>query len=75
MKDTTIKFKVEGIYCPNCVKKLLKTMEEVNGIEESNLDTESNILTLKYETDKLNDSQIKNIIESIPDKEFVATLL
>lgn len=62
---------VEGIHCSNCVKKLKQTADGVQGISRADVEADLKTVKIEYDTDVLSLDTVKEIIESIPDKEFV----
>lgn len=62
---------VEGIHCSNCVKKLKQTASGVQGICFADVEEDLKTVKIKYDTGVLSLDAVKEIIETIPDKEFV----
>jgi len=62
---------VDGIHCSNCVKKLKQTASGVQGISYAEVEEDLKTVKIKYDTDMLSLDAVKEIIETIPDKEFV----
>lgn len=62
---------VEGIHCLNCVKKLKQTASGMQGICYADVEEDLRTVKIKYDTDVLNLDAVKQMIETIPDKEFV----
>lgn len=73
MQTSNIQLKVSGIKCPKCVKKIKETLDSTSGITNINVDLECKTVKLSYDTIKFTDLQIKNIIETIPGKDFIVT--
>lgn len=52
-------FKVDGMMCVNgCVWKVNSVTESINGVYESSVDFEKSVLTVKYDSLKVNDKII-----------------
>ncbi|ATW25584.1 heavy-metal-associated domain-containing protein [Candidatus Formimonas warabiya] len=68
---TLTTMQVEGIHCPNCVKKLKETASGVQGICDADVEEDLKTVKIKYDTDVLSLDAVKQIIETIPGKEFV----
>lgn len=63
-QDTTIKeakIKTSAV-CDHCKARIEKAVNKLDGIESSNLDTETKVLTVKYHFDILNLESIKTAI-------------
>lgn len=75
MKCEEVKFKVDGIFGSDCFSSLLETMERIDGIAETSIELDSKIATMLYEPNRISTDKIRNIIETIPKKDFKATLM
>lgn len=64
MKSQTIRLKQENMLCHRCVMNVIKTLSQIHGIEELNVDLETHRIKLKY-----NDSSItKDMIIALVDE-------
>jgi len=52
-------------HCGSCKTKIEKAVNKLDGILESNLDLESNILTVKYDSDKVKLDDIRAKIKKV----------
>ena len=68
---TKIKMEVDGIFCPNCVKKIKQTASEVPGIAAIDVTEDFKTVNVEFDAAQIDVEGIKQMIETIPDKEFV----
>jgi len=64
----TVKYKVSGLDCPNCAKKLAALVGKINGVSDVKLNFLSEDLTLEAENpgDAL-DAEVKRVCEGFED--------
>ncbi len=68
---TMMALQVDGIHCPNCVKKIKQTARAVPGIDYIDVEEDLKTVRIAYDPDLLDPEAIKQAIEGIPDKEFI----
>lgn len=68
-----IKFKVEGIDCPNCAAKIEKMVGELAGVNSSKLNFMAEKLTLEIE-DSAKDSILADVTKTVKVVEPDATV-
>jgi len=69
MKATKV-FQVEGIHCPKCVEKLVATVGPVEGISEIAVSQDMKEVSVRFESDSIDEKKIIEEIEAVPDKDF-----
>lgn len=63
MKSHTIKLKQENMLCHRCVMNVVKTLSQIHGIEELNVDLETHCIKLKYNDSSITKEMIITLIE------------
>ena len=66
-----ITMQVDGIYCPNCVKKIKQTANTVPGIHYIDVGEDLKTVKIEYDPNLIEPDAVKQMIEMIPDKEFI----
>lgn len=74
MSRTTVRFLVDGMHCPNCVKKIQSALEEMDGVEEAVVDRENAQVEVTYEPSASNADVIREKINTIHGGKFFAAL-
>ena len=55
----TAEFNVNGMFCANgCANKIKTAVKAINGVENCNVDYNTSSMTVQFDSDKVNDSQI-----------------
>lgn len=75
MNSTKVKFMVDGMHCPNCVKKIKAALEEMNGVEEALVDRENGIVEVSCQREASLLDGIRDKINTIHGGKFFATLV
>ena len=65
-----IKLHVNGIMCPNCVKKIVTELSAEKGCGNVAVSDDYSTVYVKYNENQTNADIIKNTIESIEEKSF-----
>lgn len=68
-----IKLHVNGIMCPNCVKKIVTKLSVQKGCGNVSVSDDYSAVYVKYNETQTNADIIKNTIESIKEKSFQVT--
>lgn len=68
---TLTTMRVEGIHCSTCVANLKQTAGAVQGIRYADVEADLKTVKIEYDTDVLSLDRVKEIIKSIPGKEFM----
>lgn len=68
---TMMAMQVDGIHCPNCVKKIKQTASAVPGIYYIDVEEDLKTVKIEYDPDLIDPDAVKQMIETIPGKEFI----
>lgn len=63
MNKQAIVFKVEGMSCSHCEKRVISSISELEGILAVSVDLKLNSVSVDFEENKVDIEQIKNAIE------------
>ncbi|MDF2922820.1 MAG: Heavy-metal-associated domain [Paenibacillaceae bacterium] len=72
MSSSKIRFMVDGMHCPNCVKKIKGALEEMQGVDEALVDREAGLVDVTYQTEQSRPEDIQEIINTIHGGKFFA---
>ena len=61
----TEKIKIEGMSCSSCAAKVEKTINQLLGVQQANVNLTTNTLTLTYDEEVLNQNEIEKSIEKL----------
>lgn len=64
MKKHTIKFKQENILCHKCVINAAKALSQIENIREFNIDIDSKMIQVIYESDKISTEILKEVVNN-----------
>lgn len=64
MKKHTIKFKQENILCHKCVINAAKALSKIENIREFNVDIDSKMIQVIYESDKISTEILKEVVNN-----------
>lgn len=71
----TAKYRVEGIYCPNCVRKIKEGVGSLEGVKSVQVEQETGLVEVEYEPESANVRMVKEKLESLHGGKFSAVLL
>ena len=57
------KVKITGMTCSACANRVQKVVGKLDGVEEANVNFATETLNVKYDNDKINNSDIESAIE------------
>lgn len=61
----TVKFKLEPLTCPSCIKKIEGRVGKMEGVQEAKVLFHSNKVKVSYDTDKVTPEELKETIEKL----------
>ncbi|MFC3419211.1 heavy-metal-associated domain-containing protein [Salinicoccus hispanicus] len=61
----TVKFKLEPLTCPSCIKKIESKVGKVEGVEEVKVLFNSSKVKATFDKDKVTPEELKTIIEKL----------
>ena len=64
MKKHTIKFKQENILCHKCIINAAKALSQIENILEFNIDIDSKMIQVIYESDKISTEILKEVVNN-----------
>ncbi|AUS97395.1 copper resistance protein CopZ [Clostridium thermosuccinogenes] len=63
MKSRRIKLKQENMLCHRCVMNVIRTLSQLPGIEELNVDLDTKRIEIKYSGKGISKEMVENIVE------------
>ncbi|PAV30539.1 heavy metal-binding protein [Virgibacillus profundi] len=62
---TTIKFQLEPLTCPSCIKKIEGKLGKMNGVEEAKVMFNSSKVKATFNTEQVTAEELQEIIEKL----------
>lgn len=62
---TTVKFQLEPLTCPSCIKKIEGKVGKMDGVAEVNVLFNSSKVKVVYDEDKVAPQELKTVIEKL----------
>lgn len=62
---TTVRFQLEPLTCPTCIKKIEKGLGRMNGVEEANVLFNSSKVKATFDEEQVTSDEIKTTIEKL----------
>lgn len=63
MKNHRIKLKQENMLCHRCVMNVIRTLSQLPGIEELNVDLDTKKIEIKYSGNGISKEMVEGIVE------------
>ncbi|MDQ0427211.1 copper ion binding protein [Planomicrobium stackebrandtii] len=62
---TTVKFQLEPLTCPSCIKKIEGKVGKIDGVEEVKVLFNSSKVKASYNEEKVSSEELKKVIENL----------
>ena len=62
LKSYNLRFKQKNMLCHRCLTTVVKTLDSIEGIEEINVDLESQKIKIAYKDENISKDEIKDIV-------------
>jgi copper chaperone len=61
----TVKFQLEILTCPSCIKKIEGVLNKEQGVEKANVLFNSSKVKIQYDEDEVTSERLKELIEKV----------